>query len=90
MGLYEDEILGDKMFSGELAFRFDLPGPFHLHLKYDMGNIWNRLESIRFTEMRYSAGAGLSMNSILGPLSIWYGRTGRGLDVLYISAGYDW
>jgi len=90
MGLYEDEILGDKMFSGEIAFRFELPGPFHLHLKYDMGNIWNRLESIRFTEMRYSAGAGISMKSFLGPLSIWYGRTGRGLDAIYISAGYDW
>jgi NTE family protein len=90
IGLFEDEILGDKMFSGEIAFRYNLPGPFHLHLKYDMGNIWNKLENIRFSEMRYSAGAGLSMKSFLGPISVWYGRTTNGLDALYISAGYDW
>jgi NTE family protein len=90
IGLFEDEILGDKMFSGELAFRYSLPGPFHFHLKYNMGNIWNRLENIRFSEMKYSAGAGLSMKSFLGPISVWYGRTTNGLDALYISAGYDW
>jgi NTE family protein len=90
IGLFEDEILGDKMFSGELAFRYSLPGPFHLHLKYNMGNIWNRLENIRLSEMKYSAGAGLSMKSFLGPISVWYGRTTNGLDALYISAGYDW
>jgi len=90
IGLFEDEILGDKMLSGELAFRYNLPGPFHFHLKYDMGNIWNRLENIRFSELKYSTGAGISMSSFLGPLSVWYGRSARGLDAFYISAGYDW
>ena len=90
IGLFQDEVLGDKLFSGELAFRYNLPGPFYLHLKYDMGNIWNKLQYIRFSELRYSAGAGISLKSPLGPLSIWYGRTSRGLDAVYFYAGYDW
>ncbi|UCE67463.1 MAG: BamA/TamA family outer membrane protein [Candidatus Zixiibacteriota bacterium] len=90
IGLYQDEVLGDKLFSGELAFRYNLPGPFYLHLKYDMGNIWNKLQYIRFSELRYSAGAGVSLKSPLGPISVWYGRTSRGLDAVYFYAGYDW
>jgi outer membrane protein assembly factor BamA len=90
IGLFQDEILGEKLFAGELAARYDLPGPFFLHLKYDMGNIWSKLEHIRLSELRYSTGAGISLKSPLGPLSVWYGRTSRGLDAVYFYAGYDW
>ncbi|UCC78901.1 MAG: BamA/TamA family outer membrane protein [Candidatus Zixiibacteriota bacterium] len=90
IGLFQDEILGEKLFSGELAVRYNLPGPFFLHLKYDMGNIWSKLEHIRLSELRYSTGAGLSLKSPLGPIGVWYGRTSRGLDAVYFYAGYDW
>jgi len=90
IGLFQDEILGDKLFSGELALRYNLPGPFYAHIKYNMGNIWNKLEYIRLSELRYSAGTGISLKSPLGPLSVWYGRTSRGLDAVYFYAGYDW
>jgi outer membrane protein assembly factor BamA len=90
IGLFQDEVLGDKLFSGELALRYNLTGPFYMHLKYDMGNIWNKLQYIRFSELRYSAGAGISLKSPLGPLSVWYGRTSQGLDAVYFYAGYDW
>jgi NTE family protein len=89
-GFFQDEVFGDKLFLGLLAFRYDIAGPFFAHLKFSAGNIWNKLENIRFSELKYSSGAGISMKSPLGPMSLWYGRTTKGLDALYINIGFDW
>lgn len=89
-GLFEDEILGDKLFLGSIAFRYDIPGPFFVHLKFDAGNIWSKLQNIRLSDLRYSSGVGISMKSPLGPMAVWYGRTTRGSDALYINIGFNW
>jgi len=89
-GLYEDEFVGEKLFSGEIELRYKTFGPLYALGKFDFGNIWNRLESIRIDELRLSGGAGLALKTPIGPLAAWYGRTGKGLDGYYLSFGYLW
>ncbi len=90
MGLFEDEIVGEKLFLGDLELRYRIFGPIYLKGRYNMGNIWSRIESIRLSEMRYSGGIGLAVKTFIGPISSWYGRTDEGLDAFYFSVGYDW
>ncbi len=90
LGLYEDEILGDKLFSGSIDFRYRAFGPVYLLARYNAGNIWSKLENIRLSELRSGAGAGILIKSPIGPVSGWYGRTAKGLNAFYLSVGYDW
>ena len=89
-GLHEDEIVGEKTIIGEFDLRYRLFGSIFLSGRYTLGNIWNRLESIRFSELRNSGAIGLALKTPLGPIQTSYGRTSRGFDVIYLSAGYDW
>ena len=74
-GLYEDEILGDKLFQGEMELRYKINGPLYLYGRYNVGNIWGKLESIKISELRNSVGAGLAFKTPFGPIAGWYGRT---------------
>lgn len=90
LGLFEDEIVGEKLILGDLEFRYRVFGPLYLRGRYNMGNIWGRIESIRLSEMRYSGGIGMAVRTLIGPLSSWYGRTDQGLDAFYLSIGHNW
>jgi NTE family protein len=90
MGLFEDEIVGEKLFLGDLEIRYRVLGPIYLRGRYNMGNIWGKIESIRLSELRYSGGIGMAVKTFVGPVSSWYGRTDEGLDAFYLSVGYNW
>jgi NTE family protein len=90
MGLYADEVVGEKLILGELELRYNIWGRVYMLGRFNVGNIWSKIESVRFSELRYSGGVGMAMKTFAGPISAWYGRTDRGLDALYLSAGYDW
>jgi len=89
-GLFEDEIVGEKLLTGEMEVRGRVIGATYLTARINFGNIWNRLESIRVSEMRRSGAIGLALKTPLGPVSLWYGRTGGGYDAFYLSVGYNW
>lgn len=90
LGLHEDEIVGEKLLTGSFELRYKAKGPIYLIGRYGFGNIWNRLESIRFSELRNSGAVGFSLKTPVGPLSSWYGRTSDGFSAFYLSIGYDW
>ncbi len=90
LGLFEDEIVGEKLFSGDLELRYRVLGPIYLRGRYNMGNIWTRIENIRLSEMRYSGGIGIAVKTYIGPISSWYGRSSDGLDAFYFSVGHNW
>lgn len=90
LGLHEDELLGDKILQGSLEMRYRLWERLYLMGAYNIGNIWNRLESIRFSELRHAGGLGVGIKTPVGPLEGWYGRTNAGKDAFYLKAGYDW
>jgi len=89
-GLFSDEILGEKSLVGEFLFRYRVFDPLYLTSSLNFGNIWKEIESIRFSEMRLSGGIGLAVKTPIGPIALSYGRTDRGNDAFYLSAGYDW
>lgn len=90
MGLYEDEIVGEKLFLGDLGLRYRVFGSVYLKGRCNVGNIWSKIESIRLSEMRYSGGIGLAIRTFVGPVSSSYGWTDEGLDAFYLSIGHDW
>jgi NTE family protein len=90
IGLHEDEFLGDKLLLGNIDLRFKIINRLYLSACYNAGNIWNKLERVRLSRLRYSAGLGLGVKTPFGPIEIWYGRTSTGLDAFYLKVGYDW
>ena len=90
IGLHDDEFLGDKLLLGNIDLRFKIINRLYLSGCYNAGNIWNKLDRVRLSRLRYSAGLGLGVKTPIGPIESWYGRTSTGLDALYLKVGYDW
>jgi outer membrane protein insertion porin family len=90
LGLHEDEYLGDKLFSGSLDFRQKFGDRTYFSIRYDMGDVWNKLERVKFSTLMYGGGIGLGFRTPIGPIEAWYGRTSKGLDAFYFDVGYDW
>ncbi len=88
-GYYHEALEGDKLFRGNLGVRLKLPYRFYLTGRYDLGNVWNTLEEIRFSGLRHAFGFEASYDSPLGPIAVSYGRSDRTIDRAYIDVGYE-
>ncbi len=86
-GYRTDELIGDKMILGNLELRYKLPYRFYLTMRYDLGEVYKSAEDIKLKNLRDAAGAILSFDSPLGPISFGYGYSDRDHDRLYFSAG---
>jgi len=82
---YEQDTLGPKGADGSptggnvfiltnLELRTDVIKGFGLVTFLDGGNVWNETGDIKFSEMKYTAGAGIRYNTPVGPLRIDYGH----------------
>jgi NTE family protein len=89
-GLYEDEFLGDKTIQGSIELRNKIGDRFYVMARYNIGDIWNKFESINFSKFRHAGGVGMGIKTPIGPVQGWYGRTDKGLDAFYLDIGYDW
>lgn len=90
LGLHADEFLGDKTIQGSIELRNKIGDRFYVMARYNLGDIWSRLESIKFSKLRHGIGLGVGMKTPIGPAQTWYGRTDQGLDAFYLDIGYDW
>ena len=96
-GLFAEELRGDKMFLGNLGLRFKFFHTLYWTLRYDMGNVWSKLESIKLKELRHAFGSSLALDTPLGPLEFAYGiatlpSAGSSTDEwskFYFKFGYD-
>jgi|GEM_PF-2876481 NTE family protein len=88
-GLYHEERFGNYMAVGKLKYRLFIPRYFHLGLIYNIGNVWNNQDPIRFDSLLQSYGIQGTFASRLGPFSIGWGITSQGDDRLYTSAGWE-
>ncbi|MFC1551356.1 patatin-like phospholipase family protein [Candidatus Latescibacterota bacterium] len=88
-GLYHEEKFGNYMAVGKLKYRLFIPRYFHLGLIYNIGNVWNNQDTIRFDSLLQSYGIQGTFASRLGPFSIGWGITSQGDDRLYTSAGWE-
>ena len=90
LGLYDNEFLGDKMIIGSFELRQRIGDRTYIMTRYNAGNIWNQLETVKLSKMLHGGGIGAGLKTPIGPLQLWYGRTSDGLDAFYFNLGYDW
>ncbi|MFQ6032405.1 MAG: BamA/TamA family outer membrane protein, partial [Candidatus Zixiibacteriota bacterium] len=88
-GLFAEELRGDKMFLGNLGLRFRFFHRLYWTLRYDMGNVWSKLESIKLKELRHAFGTSLALDTPIGPLEFAYGIATDKWDKFYFKFGYD-
>ena len=89
-GLYEHELTGEKIFNGSMELRQRITGYLYTAVRYDFGEVWNKLQSIRFDQLQHGFGGSLILKTLIGPVGIAYGRTTKGQQAVYFYAGYDY
>ena len=86
-GTHQDEFQGRQLFDAHLEYRFHIPRYYYLSLRYDAGNVWRFAEKIRLSELKHAWGVQGTLNTLLGPISMSYGRSDEGNKRIYFSAG---
>ncbi|MCP4583953.1 MAG: BamA/TamA family outer membrane protein [candidate division Zixibacteria bacterium] len=89
-GLHEHELAGAKILGGSMEIRKRITKYLYATGRYDFGEVWNKLQSIRFDQLQHGFGGSLILKTVLGPIGFAYGRTTEGLDAVYFYAGYDY
>jgi outer membrane protein insertion porin family len=69
-----DAVGGQFLAVGNLELRRPVVGRLWMSLFVDVGNLWDRIESFRWTDWRVGAGGGLQFMSPVGPIRLDYGR----------------
>jgi NTE family protein len=88
-GLFSEELKGDKMFVGNLGLRFRFFRRLYWTLRYDVGEVWSRLESIKMRNLKHAFGSSLAFDTPLGPLEFAYGVATNQWDKFYFKFGFD-
>jgi len=88
-GLFDEEFKGDKMFLGSLGLRFRFFRRLYWTLRYDMGEVWSKLESIKLKNLKHAFGSSLALDTPLGPLELSYGVATNKWDKFYFKLGFD-
>jgi NTE family protein len=88
-GLFDEEFKGDKMFVGSLGLRFKFFRRLYWTVRYEMGDVWTTLESIKLKGLKHAFGSTLALDTPLGPLQFGYGVATNEWDKFYFSFGYD-
>ncbi|MFH0931546.1 MAG: BamA/TamA family outer membrane protein, partial [Candidatus Zixiibacteriota bacterium] len=88
-GFYEQELRGDKLFYFNLGLRYKFFKRWYFTLRYDSGNTWPNLESIKLENLKNSILSILSVQTPLGPIEFAYGRAEKKIDKLYFRMGLE-
>jgi len=80
-GYREFDLAGRQMFISHLEVRWFTPSTFIfdviLHARYDLGNVWQKQETIKISDMKHGFGFGLTLATPIGPVSVAAGRAFR-------------
>ncbi len=104
LGYREYSYRGRQIFIGSLKYRYKLPFKIwfdaFITLRYDVGNIWERKEEMKFKDFKQGLGAVLSFDTPVGPADFAIGRSFliekgitkgnivKGPTLLYFTIGY--
>jgi NTE family protein len=88
-GFYDQELKGDKLLLLNLGLRYKFYKSWYLTLRYDSGNTWPNLESIKLKNLRNSILSILSVSTPIGPIEFAYGRAEKKIDKLYFRLGLE-
>ncbi len=92
-GLQENEFMGRHLFLSSLEYRYQFPFGFtfdvYWSIRYNLGATWQNAVDIKPGDFNHGIGTALSASTFWGPITLAYGTLGRGRNVIYFSAGYD-
>ena len=88
-GFYDEELRGDKLLLLNLGLRYKFYKSWYLTLRYDSGNTWPNLESIKLKNLRNSILSILSVSTPIGPIEFAYGRAEKKIDKFYFRMGLE-
>lgn len=104
-GMVRDELRGRQILTTSLEYRYLFPYKIffdtYLSVRYDLGNVWQVTEDIRFKDLRHGLGLTAGFDTPLGEASFSVGRSfliKKGLTEdsfifgpynFYFSIGYD-
>jgi len=104
-GMVEDELRGRQILETSLEYRYLFPYKLffdtYFSFRYDLGNIWQFTEDIRFKDLRHGIGLSAAFDTPIGEASFSVGRSfiiKKGLKKdsfifgpydFYFSIGYD-
>ncbi|MCS7052638.1 MAG: patatin-like phospholipase family protein [Ignavibacterium sp.] len=78
-GLRDFESRGRQIFLTSLSYRLKVPFkiffPTYLSARYDLGNVWENQEQIRFKDLKHGIGASISLDTPIGPAEFSIGRS---------------
>jgi NTE family protein len=77
-GMVEDEIRGRQILTASLEYIYKLPFKLffdsYFSLRYDLGNVWENADDIRFKDLRHGIGFSLGFNTPIGKSSFSIGK----------------
>ena len=78
-GMRDFEYRGRQIFTTSLSYRLKLPFkiffPTYISARYDLGNVWENQEQIRFKDLKHGIGSTLSFDTPIGPAEFSVGRS---------------
>lgn len=86
-GYRTDELVGAKMFLGNIELRYRLPYRFYISGRYDFGDVFTSVDHIKLRNIRHGYGFSLAFHSPVGPIDFGYGKSGNHPECYYIDVG---
>lgn len=78
-GMRENEYRGRQLVLTSLMYRYKLPFAIffdtYLMMRYDLGNVWEIQEQIKFKNLKHGVGATLSFDTPIGPADFSIGQS---------------
>lgn len=103
-GYRDFDLSGRQLFISHLELRWFTPTTFIfdiiLHARYDLGNVWQKQETIKISDMKHALGFGVTFATPIGPVDVSAGRAfklfsvpkpgvGLGPVHVYLSIGHS-
>ena len=80
---------GDKCLLLNQEFRVRLPLWLYASARLDIGEVYNHFDQLKFNNLRQGIGGSLALDTPIGPFELAYGRTSKGVERWYFSAGFE-
>jgi NTE family protein len=78
-GMRDYEYRGRQVLTASISYRLKFPFkiffPTYLLLRYDLGNVWENQEQIRFKDLKHGIGSSISFDTPIGPAEFSVGRS---------------
>jgi len=87
-GFRQGELMGNKLFLLNTGYRMELVRRFFFGVRYDVGNVWDNELQIKWRTTKHAIGVNLALDTLLGPVTLTYGRAAEGQERAYFSAGF--